>query len=35
MQYPNMSLRILNAAGERVWNDHIHRRMITVGGLAT
>ncbi len=27
-------LRVLNAAGQSVWCDHIHRGMITTGGLA-
>lgn len=27
-------LRVLNAAGQSVWCDHIHRGMITSGGLA-
>ena len=28
-------LRKLNAAGQSVWCDHIHRAMLTTGGLAT
>ncbi len=35
MSNPNNPLRLLNAAGQSVWCDHIHRGMITTGGLAT
>jgi transaldolase len=31
----NKPLRKLNAAGQSVWCDHIHRAMLTTGGLAT
>lgn len=34
MAHPDSPLRHLNAAGQSVWCDHIHRGMITTGGLA-
>ena len=34
MSNPSMPLPKLNAAGQSVWYDHIHRGMITTGGLA-
>ena len=33
MSNPSMPLSKLNAAGQRVWYDHIHRGMITTGGI--
>jgi transaldolase len=33
MPNPNNPLRKLNAAGQSVWCDHIHRAMMTTGGL--
>jgi len=35
MSNPTMPLPKLNAAGQSVWYDHIHRGMITTGGLAS
>lgn len=34
MPNPTMPLPKLNAAGQSVWYNHIHRDMITTGGLA-
>jgi len=34
MSNPNNPLRKLNAAGQSVWCDHIHRGMLETGGLA-
>jgi transaldolase len=34
MTHPDNPLRLLNAAGQSVWCDHIHRGMIDSGGLA-
>ena len=35
MANPNNPLRKLNAAGQSVWCDNIHRAMLTSGGLLT